>query len=169
MYGLRILAAITGLLCATPREARADVTSWLFVGTGPALMRQNNGNFVERWSLQVETGLGTPPSNRFVIGGLGRTQTHFGEGTDLALLLRVATQSFVTGGWGGTVDLGPYGRFWGTGSAGVAGSLVVGAPWGITLNLGAAVGSHDAQTYTAQLGIDFTRLTIHRRAGQRGW
>ncbi|HMJ11805.1 MAG TPA: hypothetical protein VK524_10355, partial [Polyangiaceae bacterium] len=55
------------------------------------------------------------------------------------------------------------------GSTGGAGSLVLGAPWGVTLSLGAMVGTHDSRTFTASLGIDFARLTIYRQAGQNLW
>lgn len=155
------------VLC--PALARADVSSWLFVGTGPSRLRESDFDARQRWSLQLETGLGTPPDNAVIFGGLGRVQTHFGQGTDLALLVRTASRGFVTGGWGGALDLGPYRRFWGVGSTGGSGALVLGAPWGLTLSLGASIGSHEAQTYSACLGIDFARLTVYRTTGQDFW
>jgi hypothetical protein len=163
-------AALVGsALVASTTDAEADVSSWLFVGTGPSWLKQAHSDLDSRWSMQIETGIGTPPTGWLIIGGLGRAQTHFGRGTDLALLLRTATRGFVSGGWGGALDLGPYRRFWGVGSTGASGSLVLGAPWGVTLNLGGGVGSHDARTYSAVLGIDFARLTVYRTSGQSWW
>jgi hypothetical protein len=164
-----LATAVSAGIALCPAPARADVSSWLFVGNGPSNLHQADFDSRQRWSLQLETGLGTPPGNAVVIGGLGRIQTHFGLGTDLAVLVRTASRSFVTGGWGGAIDLGPYRRFWGIGSTGGSGALVLGAPWGLTLSVGASLGSHDAQTYSAVLGIDFARLTVYRTSGQNFW
>ena len=95
--------------------------------------------------------------------------THFTQGTDLGLLLRTASHGFVNGGWGGAVDLGGYQRWWGGTSSGLMGSLVLGAPWGITLSVGAGVGNDEARTYTASLGVDLARLTVYRRSGMNWW
>ena len=76
---------------------------------------------------------------------------------------------FVNGDWGGGVDLGGYQRWWGTGSTGLQGALVLGAPWGITMSVGAGAGTNDARHYSATLGIDFARLTVYRRSGDSWW
>jgi hypothetical protein len=167
-HALSALAG-AGVALSVASVASADVSSWLFVGTGPALVRQDEPDHDPRWSLQLETGIGTPPQDSVIFGGLGRTQTIFGRGTDLALLMRTASHGFVNGDWGGAIDVGPYRRFWGSGSTGVAGSLVLGAPWGLALNLGGSLGSHDGQSFSATLGVDFARLTVYRRAGQNLW
>ncbi|HEY6561863.1 MAG TPA: hypothetical protein VI072_31560 [Polyangiaceae bacterium] len=133
------------------------------------MLKQEEADAEARWSLQVETGIGTPPGDSLIFGGLGRIHTHFGEGADLALFLRTAMPGFVNGSWGGALDLGGYQRFWGIESSGGAGSLVLGAPWGITLSLGAMVGTNEARTFSASLGIDFARLTVYRLAGQSQW
>ena len=163
--------ALTGacLVASVAREARADVSSWLFVGSGPTVLSQENADAATRWSLQVDTGIGTPPEDFLIFGGLGRLHAHFGEGADLALLLRTAMPGFVNGSWGGAIDLGGYQRFWGIESTGGAGSLVLGAPWGVTLSLGAMVGTNEARTFSASLGIDFARLTVYRLSGQSLW
>jgi hypothetical protein len=119
--------------------------------------------------FQLETGLGSPPSDALIVGGLGRMQTHFGQGTDLGLAVRLALHGFVNGDWGGAIDLGGYQRWWETGSTGVTGALVLGAPWGITLSLGTHFGTNDARGYTAALGIDLARLTVYRRTGSSWW
>jgi hypothetical protein len=167
----RIAPAVAGacLVAGVSGEARADVSSWLFVGTGPTVLKQEDQGAEGRWSLQVESGLGTPPGDSLIVGGIGRLHTHFGEGADLALLVRTAMPGFVNGSWGGALDLGGYQRFWGIESTGGAGSLVLGAPWGITLSLGAMVGTNEARTFSASLGIDFARLTVYRLAGQSLW
>ncbi len=161
--------AVACLVAIAPREARADVSSWLFVGSGPAILKQEDSDAAARWSLQVETGIGTPPEDTLIFGGLGRLHAHFGEGADLALFLRTAMPAFVNGSWGGAIDLGGYQRFWGVESTGAAGSLVLGAPWGITLSLGAMLGTNEARTFSASLGIDFARLTVYRLSGQSLW
>lgn len=154
-------------MLAFASPARADVSSWLFVGGGPAWHRQD-GELLLAPSLELESGFGTTPAAPVVLGWLADSQTHFGYGTDLGLSARLATRGFVTGGWGAALDLGGYARFWGTESFGAQGALVLGAPWGITLNLNAARGTADATTFSAVLGIDLLRLTVYRTTGQ-GW
>lgn len=155
-------------IVATAGSARADVSSWLFVGTGPSWVRHASGT-TSQLSLQIDTGMGTPPSEPVVIGGLFRLQPHFGHGSDVALLLRTATRDFVNGGWGGAIDLGGYERWWGPGSGGASGSLVLGAPWGITLSATGTLGSNDERSVSAVLGIDFARLTVYRTTGGQWW
>lgn len=168
LVGVAVPLAATILLSAN--DARADVSSWLYVGTGPGYLQQTGDTSpVEHWSLQMESGLGTPPSDIVVVGGLFRAHTFFGKGTDLALTARTATRGFVNGSWGGALDLGGFERFWGARSTGALGSLVLGAPWGITLSLGYGKGTNDVQMYTATLGVDLARLTVYRRMGDRWW
>jgi hypothetical protein len=93
------------------------------------------------------------------------SQPIFGEGTDLALLFRGATRGFVQGGFGFAIDAGGYERFWGQKSAGGLGSLVLGAPWGVTLSASAGMGTHDTRFATLTLGLDFARLTVYRTSG----
>jgi hypothetical protein len=142
-------------------SARADVSSWVYAGFGPASFE---GGERQRYTLQLETGLGTPPA-AIVAGGLFRVQPYFGEGTDLALLARVATRGFVQGGFGVALDAGGYERFWGEGSQGGLGSLVLGVPWGINLSASAGIGTNDARFASITLGLDFARLTVYRTSG----
>lgn len=115
--------------------------------------------------MRLQIGLGTPPSNLVVFGGLLSLEPQFGHGSDLALLLRTATRGYVNGGFGLALDLGPYERFWGDESVGGAGMLWLGAPWGISLGMGGSFGSHDAREVSAILGLDFARLTVYRNTG----
>ena len=142
-------------------NARADVSSWVYAGFGPAYLKDVDKS---RYTLQLESGLGTPPAT-IVVGGLFRVQPYFGEGTDLALLARVATRGFVQGGFGLALDAGGYQRFWGEGSSGGLGSLVVGLPWGINLSASGGVGTNDTRFATITLGLDFARLTVYRTYG----
>lgn len=158
-----LLPAAAVLSTAT---AHADVSSWLFLGMGPSgLDRSSYGRDVLT-SMQIDTGIGLPPSYGIVPGLLFRMNTRFGEGSDLAVLVRTASGGYVRGDWGLAVDLGGYERWWGTEPApGFAGTLSFGAPWGITLNANFQQGSNDVRTYSAVLGLDIARFTIHRTSG----
>lgn len=161
------LGAVVGL--SLPSAARADVSSWLFVGSGPSWVHDRQSGTTLQPALQLDTGMGTDPSHAVIVGGVLRWQTHFGRGTDLGLVLRTATGGFVNGDWGGAIDLGGYERWWGVGSSGGTAALVLGAPWGVTLTLGGALGSNEGRGMTAVLGVDLARLTIYRRSGSAYW
>jgi hypothetical protein len=166
----RLPAAAAGLgLLLSAASARADVSSWMFVGGGPTWTEEGGRPEEQQPSLQVEAGLGTPPADSVIFGGLYRTHTHFGRGTDLGLMLRGATHGFVNGDFGAAIDFGGYQRWWGIGSSGLQGALVLGAPWGVTLSVGGGLGTNDARHFGATLGIDFARLTIYRRTGDSWW
>lgn len=119
--------------------------------------------------MQLDTGLGSPPSGALMVGGGFRMHTFFGHGSDLGLLARSATHGFVNGDWGAAVDVGGYQRWWGPGSTGLMGSLSLGAPWGITLSATAGRGSNQGRHYAVTLGIDLARLTVYRRTGDQWW
>jgi hypothetical protein len=146
-------------------HARADVSSWVYAGYGPSTVDDGDGYETQHF-LELETGLGTPASDPFIIGGIFKFGTHFGRGTDLGLALRGATQGFQLGGFGFAVDLGAYERFWEVGSFGGQGSLVLGAPWGITMSLSGGIGTNDARHASLTFGIDFARLTVYRLSGE---
>ena len=158
------LAAPLALLCAA-RPARADVSSWVFAGGGVSQLAQNALSSRTVASMRVHFGMGTDPSHPLIFGGLFSWEPHFGYGSDLSLSLRTATRGYVNGGLGLALDLGPYERFWGEGSVGGAGTLWLGAPWGVSLGVGGSVGSHEARSFSAILGIDFARLTVYRNTG----
>jgi hypothetical protein len=155
---------LAAMACAGP--AHADVASWVYVGAGASSLRQQNLVLHTDPTLAIEAGMGTSPAHPLVVGGLFKIQALFGDGADLGVSLRLATRSFVTGNFGLALDAGPYRRFWGQGSSGGQASLVLGAPWGITLSLGGGLGSNDARQFGATVGVDFARLTVHRLAGE---
>jgi hypothetical protein len=158
------MALLGVLILFLARPAHADVSSWAFTGAGPSWVESDQLELSLQPSLVIEAGIGTPPSHPIIFGGMFRIQTHFGEGTDLGLSLRTATRGFMSG-WGLALDLGPYFRFWGEDSIGGQGSLVIGAPWGITLSGGGGLGSNDSHHFGVVLGLDFARLTVYRSAG----
>jgi hypothetical protein len=158
------IAVIAGLGHAAP--ARADVSSWAYVGAGASSLQQQGLDRRTATTLAIETGLGTPAKGPLVLGGLFKLSALFGEGADLGLAMRLANRSFVTGGFGLALDAGPYQRFWGDGSTGGQAALVLGAPWGITLSVGGGIGTNDARLFGATLGLDFARLTVYRLAGE---
>jgi hypothetical protein len=120
--------------------------------------------------MQIDTGIGLPPSYDVVPGLLLRMNTRFGQGSDLALLLRTASGGYVRGNWGAAIDLGGYERWWGIEpSPGFAGTLSLGAPWGITLNLDYQQGSNSVRTYGAVIGLDLVRFTVYRSTGFTWW
>ena len=162
----RILAAASltaPLLAAAP--AHADVSSWANASAGPSFIDDGTDTMTQG-AISLQAGMGSSPANPFVVGGLFHLETHFQRGTDIGLLARFATQGYVLGRWGLAVDLGGYERFWGVGSAGGLGALVLGAPWGITLRGEAGAGTNDARMVGVVLGVDFARLTVFRSSGE---
>jgi len=160
-------AACASLLIA--REARADVSSWFFLGGGASSMSEQKKSYELKPTMQIDLGMGTPASHPVVVGGLVRASSYFGQGVDLGLALRLATQGYATGKWGVALDGGGYQRWWGMGSTGFITSLALGAPFGITLSLNATVGSDDHRVFGAVLGVDLLRLTVHRLGGESQW
>jgi hypothetical protein len=158
-------AACALLSTALARPAEAQISSWVSAEAGPSFIDEGEG-MESQASLLLKGGVGTSPERSFVLGGLFHSQTHFGRGTDLGLLLRVATQGYTLGRFGLALDLGGYERFWGRGSEGGLGALVLGAPWGLTLSLGGGIGTNDARHASIVLGFDFARLTAFRLSGE---
>jgi hypothetical protein len=158
-------AALSAALFLCVGPARADVSSWLFTGVGPSLRDRPGLSSDVATSLQIDSGLGSSPKAAVAVGGLLRLQTRFAEGTDLGLFVRTATGGYVRGAWGAALDLGGFVHPWGTSTEGYAGTLSLGAPWGITLDLDAARDANDARKWSAVLGIDFARFSIYRSTG----
>ncbi len=113
--------------------------------------------------------MGTDPYSFLVFGGVAKTLTHFGGGTDLVLSQRTTTSGFSLGDWGVALDLGGYARFWGNDSQGFTGALIAGAPWGVNLALVGAYGTNESQMLAFTLGIDWARFTAHRSSGGSWW
>ena len=152
------LVAAAGVLIGRSEPARAQATSWLYVGV-------DTGESKVRAALQVDTGLGTSARHALVLGGMFRGQGYFGSGLDLGGAARLVTRGFARGDFGAGIDAGAFWRFWGDQGVGFAGNLTLGAPWGLTLLGGASLGPDDQRIYYVSLGIDLARLTVHRHTG----
>jgi hypothetical protein len=115
------------------------------------------------------SGMGTSPANAVVIGGVAKTFSYFGYGTDIAFTLRAATGGFARGGFGFALDAGAYQRWWGTDSSGFLGALVIGGPLGLQMTAMTEQGTNEVQVYAVTLGIDFLRLTVYRDSSGGYW
>ena len=159
---------------ATP--ARADVTSWLALGGGYGLARNGVASSTDSaGAFSASIGVGTSPRSSFVVGGMFRSMTLVGLGTDISLGARLATGGFARGDWGLAFDLGLGYRYWGGGAYGqfpVQPIVTLGAPWGLQVAVGANVfdvaGGTQAVGGFAVLEIDLLRLTLMRQGSTDG-
>jgi len=121
-------------------------------------------------SMRIATGMGSDPSQPWVVGGLVRIETLFGNGSDLSAALRLADYGFVNGKWGVAFDVGGLARYWGTPNVfGGCGTLALGGPWGLELDVGGFWGNHDTRGASVTLGIDLARFTVYRQSGSSWW
>lgn len=163
--------ATFALAFAAPRVAHADVSSWFAVGSGLSVQRDGRAATTELVApLSLSLGVGSSPRSSFVVGGLFRSVTHFGLGTDLSMAVRVATGGFARGDWGIALDAGMVARWWNGGDFGrypFQGVVTLGGPWGLQVALGAQLGSVDdapgAKGAIALLELDLLRLTVMRQ------
>lgn len=161
------VAAATILLA---NDARADVSSWVYLGGGSSLIDTPTRRSDFAASMRLATGMGTDPAQPWIVGGLVRIETLFGNGSDLSANLRLAEHGFVNGKWGVALDLGAFARYWGTPNVyGGCGTIALGGPWGIELDLGGIWGNHETRGASATLGIDLARLTVYRQSGSSWW
>lgn len=159
-------------LLTAPALARADVTSWLAVGGGYSLQASERRDETSSGgTFNASIGVGSSPHTALIVGGLFRTTTHFGLGTDLGLAARFATRGFVQGDFGFALDTGVVGRFWDRGDYGrwpVQVVATVGVPFGFQLAAGAQFwsvsgGEPFARGGFLALELDLLRLTVMRR------
>jgi hypothetical protein len=174
-----VLAALAagGVLAAAPRDARADVTSWLAIGGGGALQlnRQTKSSDTAA-TITYSVGVGTSPLSAFVLGVLFRGQTFVNLGTDFGAAVRASTGGFARGDWGLAVDAGAAWRPWAFGNYGqwpLQFVLTGGAPWGFQLAVGTEIssvaGMTPARGFFAALEVDLLRLTVMRRGATENW
>ena len=173
------LAALSLLaLSAATAPARADVTSWLAVAGGYGL--EHNGTTTANdgaGAFSALIGIGSTPRAPLVFGGVFRSVTYFGLGTDISLAARGATGGFARGDWGGAIDLGLGYRYWQGGNFGrvpVHAAFTLGAPWGLEVAVGgdffSLTGAPEARGAFAILEIDLLRLTLMRQGStDRAW
>jgi hypothetical protein len=164
-----VLLLSSAAVCST-RLARADVSSWFYAGGGAAAFDPHAAGDSASGLMQLETGMGTAPNHPLIVGGLLKTMTFFGRGTDLALVARAASRGFVAGSWGLAVDAGGFERWWGpVWSEGGIGALVLGAPLGIQATVFGEIGTGDMRAFGMTIGIDLLRMTVHRSTGLEHW
>lgn len=159
-------------------SAPADVSSWLSAGGGYGMKHNDStGNYDRAASTSFTLGVGTDPLRSVVVGGVIRSTTYFGLGTDLGLSARVATGGFARGQWGLALDAGPMWRSFGHGEYGrwpISAMLIGGAPWGLQLAVGGElfrIAGDDAQArgVVALLEIDLLRFTVMRQGSTDRW
>jgi hypothetical protein len=169
-----LLFASAALLAAP--SARADVTSWLGVGGGMAVERDN----ATRTSRTAPTmtysiGVGSTPASSLVVGGILRGTTLFDRGTDLGLAARVCTGGFARGDWGIALDAGVLWRSWLSdyGEWPVQALVTGGTPWGLQVVVGSdfasVSGGTPAAGFYAALEIDLLRFTVMRQGSSERW
>lgn len=176
---LSTLLAIGATCTVHTSNARADVSSWLSVGGGYGMKRNDaTGSLDRAASTSFALGVGTDPLRSIVVGGILRSTTYFTVGTDLGLAARVATGGFARGQWGLALDAGAMLRTFGSGEYGrwpLSAMLIGGAPWGVQLAVGGEllkVGGNDASAagFVALLEMDLLRFTVMRQgATDRYW
>ncbi len=172
--------AVAALVLVAP-AARADLTSWASAGGGYSVAYSSGLTSVDPkltvaprydWvgAFSGTFGVGTTPIAPFVVGGVVRSTTRFGLGTDVGIMARVTTGGFSRGDWGLALDLGASMRWWGNGDYGrypLQGVLLFGAPWGLQIAAGADIVNLGGQPPTrggfALLEIDLLRLTLMRQ------
>jgi hypothetical protein len=169
-------AAALAVLFA-PSVARADVTSWLAIGSGYGVQRSTPANRTDRAvTMTYSIGVGSSPRADWVVGGILRATSFLSLGTDLGLAARVATGGFARGQWGLALDAGIVGRWWKDGDYGdypFRFILTGGAPWGLQIGLGADVlsmtGGTPATGFFGVIEIDLLRLTVMRQGATDAW
>ncbi|MGD0678221.1 MAG: hypothetical protein ABSC94_22655 [Polyangiaceae bacterium] len=168
-----------------PAEAEADVSSWLAVGGGYAMERDQAKKDHFATALTYSIGVGSSPLAPVVVGGLVRGTTFLDYGTDIAAGLRGTTGGFARGDWGAALEVDAVCRPWGGASGawpwrnGTFGAwplqavLTAGSPWGFQLAFGAEVsslsGGPSAVGGFATLEIDLLRLTVMRQGSTEHW
>jgi hypothetical protein len=170
-WAFPIVAALVLLV----REARADLTSWVSVGGGYSVEHRSAvpvvaGGYDWVGAFSATFGVGTTPIAPLVIGGVVRSTTLFGLGTDVGLMARVTTGGFSRGDWGVALDVGASMRWWRNGDYGrypLQGVLLFGAPFGLQIAAGADLvnlgGEPPSRGGFALLEIDLLRLTLMRQ------
>jgi hypothetical protein len=165
-----LVGSLLGLLAlASPRQARAEASSWLSVSGGAASTQTDSHSSAWRFALPFNLGVGTTPSQALILGLGFRMTPLFQEGVDFGAYIRGANQGYVVGGFGLALDVGTYVHKFGDGSAGLYAAANLGIPWGGVVTVLFERGGSNFQSVGATVGIDFLRLTVYRLAGRQEW
>lgn len=169
-FGTAAFATMVGFgLSLWSRPSQADVSTWLSIAGGVGQVQKLDWDRRIVPTFRLGTGMGSDPSRSWIVGGMLRSDTWIGEGTDLSLALRVANHGYANGQWGLALDLGPVARFWGPDAYGGLGVATLGMPWGLEAGLTATFGNEPVRSYGGFIGIDLARLTVYRRSGSSWW
>lgn len=178
---LRVVVALSAAIAACilhAAPARADITSFLSAGGGYGAEHNDSAKKIESaGGMTFAAGVASDPFRKIVVGGMLRSTTYFGIGTDLNLAARVATGGFARGQWGVAFDFGPGWRSFGHGEYGrwpLSAMITGGAPWGFQIGVGAQflkLGGDDpsALGFMAVAEIDLLRLTVMRQGNTDKW
>ncbi|MBX3229331.1 MAG: hypothetical protein KIT84_18075 [Labilithrix sp.] len=154
------------------------MSSFLSGGGGYGAQYNDATNrFRQTGAASFGLGVGTDPLRRAVLGGMLRSTTFFGLGTDLGLSIRIATGGFARGDWGLAFDAGAAWRSFGRGEYGrwpITARITGGGPWGLQLAVAGdvlKVAGNDAQArgVVAVLELDLLRLTVMRQGSSEKW
>ncbi len=163
-----LLALIAGTAVAS--EARADVSGWAHASGGVmGWTAGEEGVLTASPTMTIDAGMGSSPSEPFIVGGYFKVMPVFGEGVDIALMARFATRGFQTDYVGLAFDAGAYQRLWGLESTGFLGQAVLGLPLGFQLTAFGMAGSHESFGFGGTLGLDLVRLTVDRQHLLEWW
>jgi hypothetical protein len=172
-----LLPPLTAALVLIAPAAQADLTSWLSLGGGYSLSYDGVASRLDKAAVFSGTmGVGSTPISPVVVGGVIRTATRFGLGTDVGLMARVTSGGFSRGDWGFGGDFGASMRWWGSGDYGrypLQAVLLGGAPWGFQLAVGADLvnlgGQPPARGGFVLLEFDLLRFTLMRQGSTDTW
>lgn len=163
-----VASAVLLLGLTASGRARADVSSWLYLGVGGSALSGRNV-VSPRVAMQLDTGVGTSPHRAVIVGVGARMMPYFGEATDFSLYARAATQGYVTGRLGAAIDLGAYSGTGDSRTSGYLGTVNIGLPWGLVASGTYAMAGDGERAMTVTFGVDFLRLTVYRLSGEKQW
>jgi len=168
LFFAAFLAAFIALV-ALPSAARADSSAWTFAGAGAFAWKEGTAALAPQTAMTFDIGVGTNPDAKVIVGGLFRWTPVFSQGSDVGLLLRVATHGFQAGDFGVALDAGGFQRTWGSYARGVTGAFTIGFPLGFSMSFQGLYGTNGSLGLGAVAGIDFLRLTVYRQVLLKTW
>lgn len=169
---MRLAPIVFGaVVLASAAPAAAETSAWLAASGGTTILTVNESEVQVRGSMAVDVGVGSSPREDLLFGSFVRVAPIFAEGTDMAFMLRGATQGFQSGYFGVAVDLGGYLRLFDPADpqGGFLGEVVLGGPLGLQLTLAGHAGTLKSYGGAALLGLDLLRLTVYRQHLTEWW
>ena len=178
-FASRVTAIVGAVACMLHAGvASAEPSAWLSFGGGYGLQHNDASHDLNKGTaLSFTLGVGSDPTKSFVLGGMIRSTTYLGLGTDVGLAARIANGGFVRGDWGLAFEIGPTLRTFGHGEFGrwpIAAMITAGLPWGLQVGVGGeffkiAGDDASARGFTAVLEFDLLRFTVMRQGSTDKW